>query len=202
MSNFVAIMSAHKADGALVMADANARAALIARIASCKTKKAQADMEVWLWGYRMVYRAMQDHKVSIDKAIALVDIEKEKKGDAAAWFKKANGAARVYAHAIRKAAGLGATDKRGGKRANAGRKANAPKAEPVKAAPKAEPVKAETPKVATDYKPATPRESAMFLRENIAALVSIAKGAHNSADMIKALTAALAAAQKEIANCE
>jgi len=207
MSNdFLAVMSSHADDCALVYGEFSSRAKVLARLKTCKTEKAQAEAEVWLWGARMVqYVAANVKGATMKTALGMVAAEKAKAAKArATWYDKAASAARNYAFHARKEAGLIATDKRGGKRDNAGRKGETTKPETVASetvAAKPETVKPETSKVAPDYKPATPRESAMFLRENIAALISIAKGAHNSAAMIKALTACLAQAQAEIKNC-
>lgn len=205
MSNdFLAVMSAHATDCALVYGEFASRSKVIARAKACKGEKAQAELEVWLWGARMVqYVASNVKGATMKTALGLIAAEKVKGAKArAAWYNKGASAARNYAFHVRKDAGLVATDNRGGKREGAGKKGAAATAETVATTAKVKTPKVETPKVATDYKPATVRESAMFLRENIAALISIAKGAHNSDKMIKALTACLAQAQAEIANCE
>jgi len=208
MSNdFLAIMSAHAADVALVHAEGNARGKVIARAKACKGEKAIAELEVWLWGARMVQYVIANVKGGNAKtALGMVAAEKAKAAKArATWYDKAASAARNYAFHIRKEAGLVATDKRGGKRDNAGRKTEAEtaKVETAKAATPAKPekAKAEKPAIGVDYKPATAREAAMFARENLAALLSIVKP-QASAAFVKALTVALAAAQAEIANCE
>lgn len=206
MSNdFLAIMSAHAADVALVHAEGNARGKVIARAKACKGEKAIAELEVWLWGARMVQYVIANVKGGNAKtALGMVAAEKAKAAKArATWYDKAASAARNYAFHIRKEAGLVATDKRGGKRDNAGRKTEAETVTvaPVATPAKPEKAKAEKPAIGVDYKPASAREAAMFARENLAALLSIVKP-QASAAFVKALTAALAAAQAEIANCE
>lgn len=207
MSNdYLAIMSAHADDVALVMSEAGARDKVIMRLKQCKTDKQKADARIWYWGARMNNYLLNTKKIkgiTAKNVNGVVAAERAKKKDErATWYAGGDTAARNFLYHAFKEAGLTTADKRGGKRANAGRKGETTKPETAAKVETVKPVKDDKPQVATDYKPATARESAMFLRENIAALVSIAKGAHNSAAMIKALTAALAAAQKEIANCE
>mgnify|MGYP006270239991 CR=1 FL=1 len=207
MSNdFLSIMSAHAADVALVHAEGNARGKVIARAKACKGEKAIAELEVWLWGARMVqYVAANVKGATAKSALGMVAAEKAKAAKArATWYDKAASAARNYAFHIRKEAGLVATDKRGGKRDNAGRKVEADTVAPVAAKVEtAKPVaaKVEKPSIDKAYHPGSAREAAMFARENLAALLSIVKP-QSSAAFVKALTAALAAAQAEIANCE
>lgn len=205
--NFSIVMTAHQADCELVFAEDAARSAVIERLRLCKTPEEQAEAEIWLWGARMALYVIKAKIATKRNAVSLIAAQKQTvKAARADWFQKADGAARTYSHSIRKDAGLIATDTRGGSRKGAGRKADAiadkmsvkpeaPKAETPKAP------KAEKPAIG-NYKPASPKDAALFARENLAALLQIMKAAGSSEKVVASLVAAMAAIQAELANCQ
>lgn len=122
--------------------------------------------------------------------------------DEPAWFKAADAAARKHWSRVLSEANVSTEEKRGGARDNAGRKGAT-----NQDAPKTEKAKTEKPAPIVEdkvvaFKPKTPRDSALFIRDNIAALLSIAQGAGNSTALVKVLTEALKQSQVELTNAE
>lgn len=203
--NFSIVMSAHQADCELVFEEDAARSRVIDRLRLCKTPEEQAEAEIWLWGARVALYIIKAKIATKKNAISLIAAQKQTvRAARAEWFPKADSAARTYSHSIRKEAGLIATDTRGGSRKGAGRKTDV-----VAAGMSAETPKAETPKASKvekpaigNYKPASPKDAALFARENLAALLQIMKAAGSSEKVVQALTVAMSAIQAELANCQ